>query len=568
MRARSAAMRRTRHFVAFVGCLSMLAGTSADAQVRLHSASEEAATATLAADFEKARIAHLAALDAHRVYLVDALHRDRTLLVQRELAERDALLTLVISANSRTAGRKLLGDQVDTEWATLAGTLPKPGAYVDFVSAARHLNSLEIERSGLLRNKAALVSLFEAQGGAGKYCDSEGVGSVVFTALGNSDEATAINDTCDELVENSRQIKKEYARAGGASSLIGDPGGGTSGEIGQALTEAREISVLIAAQNQVVSTVAGQVAAMNAYYQCQLGRQDAEQSIRADAVAVQGALDTFAIGDAETVFAPTTFSAAWDTLTSQIIDPDCSRPPAPATPAARAGTTGFSATDILLALGKLDKYAADDALLALVRDSALDVQASALGEALTGLAAQPSEEPDSKTARRAMAALRIFGALDRLYVASEGRLPDTAGILVALADVRMRQATAKIEAARLAELDRLSHLRLAALRQRAVLLADASIQLTADSDAGLNAALRRYSESVNRGAVPSIIIANDMSKGRYLPWIDRERAVVDATYAVLAPAVVQLEAYGKGGLTADTIAQFLQALGLGGIAVK
>ena len=58
-----------------------------------------------------------------------------------------------------------------------------------------------------------------------------------------------------------------------------------------------------------------------------------------------------------------------------------------------------------------------------------------------------------------------------------------------------------------------------------------------------------------------------MVKGRYLPWLDRERAVVDAGYAVLTPAAAQLQAYGKGELKPETIAQFLQAIGLGAIAV-
>lgn len=88
------------------------------------------------------------------------------------------------------------------------------------------------------------------------------------------------------------------------------------------------------------------------------------------------------------------------------------------------------------------------------------------------------------------------------------------------------------------------------------------------TDAGLSNALRRYAESVNRGSVPTAVLTNRMVKGRTLPWLDREKAVIEATYAVLAPAVAQLQAYGKGGITSDTIAQFLQAAGLGGIAVK
>jgi len=141
-------------------------------------------------------------------------------------------------------------------------------------------------------------------------------------------------------------------------------------------------------------------------------------------------------------------------------------------------------------------------------------------------------------------------------------------VLVALADVRMRQATAKIEADRLAELGRLSKLRLVALRQRAIGLAEAKGELAKGDEAAWARALRRYNDSWNNGAIPATVIENDMSKARYLPWLDRERAVVDAGYAILAPAVVQLQAYGKGGIKPETIAQFLQVIGLGSIAVS
>jgi hypothetical protein len=568
MRRRSTFMRVLRHGSIAAACISAANTGVAYGQVRLHSASEEAATSTLSSELAKARVAHLAALDAHRAYLVEALARERTLLVQRELAERDAVLTLALS-KPRDESIKLLSGQINEEWAELAGGLPTSLAFSDFVVAARHVNALEIERAGLNRHRAALITMFEGKGGAGKYCDTQGQGPVQFTALDTIAEAQALSDVCDELATNTKQLGSEYRRAGAASSLIGDPKGSTAGQIGEALAEANEITAMLAAQNALVATVAKQVKALDSYYQCQLRAQTVDAVIRADAAAVQQALDTLASGDAKDVFDRATFTALWDTLVKTEVDPSCDTPAvaAPA-PDAGAGSDAPSASDILAAVGQLDKYAAKDTLLALLRESALDIQGSALGEALTGLAAQPGEKPDSKTAQRAMAALRIFGQLDKLYRASEGRMPDTAGALVALADVRMRQATAKIEAGRLAELDRLIKLRVAALRQRAVLLAAASIQLQANTDAGLSGGLRRYAESVNRGAIPASVLANDMAKGRYLPWLDRERAVVDAAYGVLTPAADQLQAYGKGGITPDTIAQFLQAVGLGGIAVK
>ena len=217
---------------------------------------------------------------------------------------------------------------------------------------------------------------------------------------------------------------------------------------------------------------------------------------------MQSALDTLATADAAKVFDRATFDGLWHTLVTQKVDPDCSKP-APA-PDKSAEADAPKASTLLNAIKALNGYSADDAVLSLIREAALEVQGSALDDAVKGLAASPGcpRRDFSPTARRAMAALRIFGALDQLYRADAGKLPDVAGVLVALADVRMRQATAKIEADRLAELDRLSKLRLTALAQRAVLLAGAETELANKADAGLTGALRRYAESVKSRCDP------------------------------------------------------------------
>ncbi|EQA98676.1 hypothetical protein L288_20220 [Sphingobium quisquiliarum P25] len=71
---------------------------------------------------------------------------------------------MILSAKARGQDSfKQLGDQIDDEWAQVAGTLPKPVAYVDFVSVAHQLDSFKIERAGLQRNRAALISVFEGR---------------------------------------------------------------------------------------------------------------------------------------------------------------------------------------------------------------------------------------------------------------------------------------------------------------------------------------------------------------------------------------------------------------------
>jgi hypothetical protein len=547
---------------AWVACSSQAHG-----QVRLHSNSEEQLTTQLVNELEKARVGHLATLDAHRAYLVDALARERTLLVQRELAERDAMLTVVLSAKSRRQEpAKVLNDQIGEEWREVTG-LGSSDIEANLPVASRHAVALEIERSGLRRQRASLIASFEGAGGKGEYCDPEGEGETRFTTNAGLPEAYGLEATCVELAANTGELKRNARLAGSAAALL-DPSGKLGGLFGQAQREAAEAEALAKAQDALVKTVAKQVKALDAYYKCELDRVSVADTIRSDAAAVQGALNALANGDSKTVFGTGTFRSLWAVLASRNIDPPCSvssaAAPEPAAPKPRA----VSADEILSAIGGLDRYAAGDAVLAVVRESALDIQGSLLGEALIGLASAPGVEPDSKSAQQAAAALRVFGDLEQLYRARTNRLPDVSGVLVALADVRMRQATAKIEADRLADLQRLSKQRVVALRQRALLLADARSALGGDPDKAVPAALRRYAESVNRGSIPATVLASAMVKGRYLPWVDREKAVVEASYAMLAPAVAQLQAYGKGGITPETIAQFLQALGLGGIAIK
>jgi hypothetical protein len=553
---------------AVVAAASIVPVAPSGAQVRLYSPSEEQLTTELATQLDAAHAAQTAAFDAHRAYLVEALARDRKLLVERELAERDAFLTMVLSSKTPASD---LSKRIDREWAEIFGSEAGPGSLRNFRNAAKDLANAEIEQRGARRQRAIAIALFEVKGGKGRYCDERGQGAPNFEILGDSKEAATVRAMCEDLASVTQHIAKAYELAGSGSAVLGDANRAAQGALDVAIQEAKEIDTLIEAQTALSATVAAQAKELDRYYQCELGRTTRAAEIRADAAAVQQALDILAKGNSASVFAPGTFATVWNALTTNRIDPDCTKPsPAPANAdgggVAANGRT-ISATDILDAVGKLDHLGAGDALLAAVRDSALEVQGSALNQALSGLAAPPGTAVEGTTARQAQAALRIFGNLDTLYRARAGTLPDTAGVLVALADVRMRQATAKIEADRLAELDRLSKLRLVALRQRAIGLAEGKVEIAKGDDGASGRALRRYNDSWNNGAIPATVITNDMTKARYLPWLDRERAVVDAGYAVLAPAVVQLQAYGKGGIKPETIAQFLQAIGLGSIAV-
>jgi hypothetical protein len=187
---------------------------------------------------------------------------------------------------------------------------------------------------------------------------------------------------------------------------------------------------------------------------------------------------------------------------------------------------------------------------------------------LTGLATSNAKDQATPEGKIAAATLRIIGNVETIGEAKSGRLPDLSGVLVALADVRMRQEISKIESDRLDDLINFANRQINALRDQAIYLAEARNAMEQQSATSFSSALLFYLSSWNKGHIPQSVIADAMVTSRYLPWLARERAVVSAGYAMLAPAASELNAYVKGGLTPATFAQYLQVLGLGAIAVK
>lgn len=552
------------------------ASVSAQAQLRLHSDSEEAVTTALVAQISKAQTEADAALDAQRAYFVEAIDRQRKLRVQYELVRRDDFFVEVMGRPSSTG---LLRKRIGEDWHELVGptnsqqtpNFPQPNEDSIFVQYANAFDELERgqrELSSQRRQLDILVATFEAKGGKGKYCDADGKGDVKFEANGDTDEATTIRDVCGEIKKNSDRIAVWNPKL--KSFTIG-------GLLAKAIADAKDIAGLNKAQAALAKQVAAQVKALDAYYQCELSQATFSDTIKTSAAATQEALNSIASGKADAVFKTSTITGLFKILPSFLNGSgavDCSKPVEAESPQPPEGNSGISPQDILNAIKAIDHLAVGDALLGALRDAALTAQESALEDALQGLAAAPADKPATLTGQRAQAALRIFGNLDRLYLARSGQLPDTAGVLVALADVKMRQSSARIESNRLAELERLAALRVTALRKWGILLVKAHNAIPKNSNpvgrggAGIGPALLRYNDSVNFGAIPAKLTEFDMKNDRYLPWIDREKAIVDASYAMLALAAAQLQAYGKGGLRPETIAQILHAIGVGAIAVK
>lgn len=542
----------------------------ATAQVYLHSPSEEKRGDELVANLAKARDAHLAALDAHKAYLTELLAKHRTLTVQREIAQRDQFFTLLLSASARGQDpRDILRQSISADWSELTGQVATITQLDGFSDAAFDVKTIEILLSSLRRDRTLFIQLFERKAGKGStYCDDKGDGTPTFGANDPLEEASDIRAVCLELAKKNKELARAYSRAGSASALLGDPKAFGGGMIAQAFAERREIDDLINAQAVISKAAKQQMDALHKYYQCELKKGGTLAKVSGVAAEVQKALDDLASGDRAKVFNDAALDKLLKDLNKDIPDCNAAAPAKDAPAAPDKGTPeGISAKQLISLIGNLDRYAAGDALLAAIQEQALDLKASKLSEALTGLATNTEIEQDTPTATVAAAAIRLFSNAEQIALAQSGRLPDTVGVLVALAEVRMRQATAKIEADRLAELKRSAGLKVVALRQRATMLSEANVALQPAGEPAFQMSLLRYASSWNQGAIPAAVANNDMIYGRYLPWAAREHAVVEASYAMLEPAAAQLQTYGQGGVTTKTIADLLHAAGLGAIAV-
>jgi hypothetical protein len=573
------------------------------AQVYLHSDAEEKLTSELAAKLEEAEKAHLAAIDAHEAYLKDMLAQERRLIVERSLALRDGYLVAVLNQDTPAKQKDALALYIDFAWQDVFGRkLPKDFSF-DYQSEIAKIDSLEFS---LVDARSAFMfeisNFTKAPLAFDKYCIDD-VGHFLGVPKGSlsSDDPNVdldaivddLKDQCEgRIAYAARALKTARDRFGASSELAVFTDAGSEdrlGELGAARLELRQINAAIEAQKVVAKALNGKYAALEKYAKCEASKVGGAVRIAAIADLFNQLIDGLANAEAGT-FAPKTetkegkeepalsLEQALQQLNNLAIPAaDCAAP-APAgdatAPAPTPAPAPIQVADVLKALKAFDQYALNQSFAAAVKAKALDIQGNALGRILTGLAEAPSDadaDTDERERVIARSLLRAIGHLEQFKAAKNGTLPDTAGVLVTLAQVKMNQTDAQIEADRLAELKKLAELRVTALTQRGLQLASAGYSLQrfdATRPDRLDQALLLYGSSWDQGAIPATVALEDMRNGRFLPWLARERTVVEATFAVLKPAVAELEAYGSGGIQPSLIAQLLQAIGVNAIAVQ
>ena len=549
----------------------------------LHSASEDKRAEDLAAKLEKARTEHLAAIDQQKDHITAALDRERELLVKRQIALRDLTIATILDADANGKDSKtFLQNRVDRDWSGLTGLAGLPGNLANMLrSGAFEITQREVDQRSALSVRDFAISRFEsATGRKGKYCDEDGQGEI------DANGDAGITAACQalQIQGTTAAIARTYQGidtvSPGASALLGNDKVAPGGELGSSIALNSEIAELRKAQKAITKEVNAKVKALDAYYKCQIVLDDPANKVPAQvsgiAKEIQDALAQLAgtakdpeTGAAIDPLSPAQFRTIYAALQKPLPLPAACSKLADSASADKPDTAApaLSVDDILNALKAADKYAVRGAVLAAIQEEALGIQAGRFANILDGLANATSEDQKTREGKIAAATLRIFGNVRLLALAEQGKLPDVSGVLVALADVKMRQEVAQIEADRLDVMARLASQRIAVLRQQGIQLAEAHNVLNTSKKSNFDHAMLYYAASLNDGQIPAVVLSNEIVNSRYLPWIKRERAIVSASYAMLVPVASELQAYGKGGFSADTIARYLQVLGIGAISV-
>ena len=554
--------------------LAMLAVSPAptDAQsIYLHSPAEQEATATLATSIDAARAAHLASLDRHDADLKTAMQREQAAVIRHFLSRRDAVLAREIAGDTKTLAAVVAARLSSLgSGPSLAPGRPPFGTPVDaqadarFQSDLRQLRLIRLEadrRGGEFRRATSLAQL----GGApAATCDVERP-----PAPGENNTGNPVADPCldtrrahytlvqsvpcasDEisrtLLAVAARVKTCWTGAAAQPLTLG-------GEIGEAMDEVAQLGDAVERQQQAVGLVTAELKTLERYLACEKDNA-AGPDATAQITAATKQLDAFlkaVVVDAGQAMAP-----------AKIGDP----PPACKTQAGNTVQSPSFATALATlrtVVDSADQFNATRSIRAAAVEATQEFRANKLGQILQAVAT-PTETPQGEAATIVAALVRSAEPIETLAQFRAGTLPDTSGVLVALAEARMRATTAKIEAERLQRLKALADQRVATLASEG-LLARQSLAALRGPAPNLDRAVVLYATSVERGRIPAEILALGMDNIEFEIWLRRERAAIEAGYAALVPATAELKAYGEGGIRADTIARFLNVAGLAAIA--
>lgn len=553
--------------------------------IYLHSPSEQQATEDLVTNLEAARDAHIAALDRHDAALEAAAQREQTAIVRRALARRDVVVARHLEGDAETLGATLgVRLQLLTHSGAGGGVGLEPLEQLVYTSPqeeARFLSNLDVVRKRRLEldRRQSELRLATARGALPDNCQLTMLRTPDESASLDQNECLTARRAYEQLIkliscDDRAILKSTLAAVAGVENCWKD---NTiqplrqAGELGNALKQRRDLGQALERQNDAAKLVRDELAKLEQHFACEQAN-----------AAKPGATERISkvAGQIDVLLA---FVTQLGLPSPPGTQPNGTSPPVTQEQAAAANAQSLERCEVTNSEGKVAAAAPPVSLSTLVRDlqntvsvsadfqpargiwasaaeAAQDFRATKLGEILQAVAT-PNEESDDRAGTIIRALVRTATPIEMLAQVRAGTLPDTSAILVALAEARMRAATAALEAGRLKRLEALAEQRIVALTNE-IAFARMAMGAGANSDR----ALVLYTTSIERGQIPSDVLAMRMNVVEYDVWSKRERAAVEAAYAMLAAAAAELKTYGEGGIRPDLVARFLNVAGLAAIA--
>ena len=556
----------------------------ATAQLYMHSPQEETATTQLSAALAAARKGHAEALDRHDANLEAGFKASIDAVVGARLAARDLVLARYVNGDPAPL-KATIKTRLNSVGGAIApaATTPPAGGPTPSPGAVRR-NVLVLDQS---RADARLLAT-AAETGTPK-CDDDGLfkeGSALSTPLLESacDDVRSARMRLAELVpcENATITEWKLLLLAGPTNLCWhgnqpaprDPRVEADARIGTVAGLADlgmdDVATLRAA---ITSQETAQAEVEAVLTQLDRALENARRApgtgLSADIRSTLCQFDRLVSG-LQRIGLPEGTPSSANACDDKAVVKDEQDKDAPIVSADAALARIKAAADTAT------RFDAGRAILAGARATAEQFRSEHLGGLLTAVAgtnladlhaaAMKTDGPmPSKGQILAVALVELATPIETLVRYRDGTLPDTDGVLVALAEAQMRQKLAKIEAGRLTSLLALAEQGMAARATEAELLIEAEKAVAGrKTDRGAAA----YAASVSQGRVPGDVIEQQRNHVEYRVWAARERAAADATFAIVSPAIDQLQVYGSGGIKPEMVSGILNLIGLGAIAAR
>jgi hypothetical protein len=574
-----------------ISCMSLPA-CGRTGHIYLHNAGDNKAIAEAKAGLEASKTAYLGAIDAHRAELVNAMASERAAIVEQQIARRDLSLTAMLGEGDRS---EKLSTRLNDRLSELTGIKSTPPIFgnLRLDQAARAQGAIQTVTDTSLVERNQLIREFEGLGGkAARYCDENGEGLAVpdpSTPEAAESVFAELAGVCSRIAAQRKDEDSTFPEGNWpplhkatARYIVGYPVEPSElrGELQTAAEERTRLKELVAAQDQLVAATKKYLADYQKYLECEKKREGAKSETQAfrdkaqdlsNFIDLIARLDPKAIEDAlaspaeKPAAAPESCSLGGQTHAKPESVSTVAGLVDTAKPAPGLSLSVPSRGDILRALRTLSEFGAAKSLVAAVQEAAQEFRESK-GQQILAAIADPSAA-DGTAATVATKIVSIFGHYSLIRAAQAGTLPNSNAVLIDVAAAKMKAASAKIEADRLEYLTGQSDLYLAALRSEIIHLQTASQQLVAGTAQGRAAAMRSYIASWNRGRMQQRLVRYAMINQDYLAWTGRQKIAAEASFAVLEPAIAELQVYGEGGVKPADLARYLNSLGLGAVLI-